>query len=130
MANYVDGFVLVVPKDKTEQYKKMAEDGRDSWMKHGALAYFECRGDDLVAQEMGGLKSRAFTEMAGARDDQTVWFSFIVFESKAHRDEVNAKVMKEMEEAADEYTPVTMPFDTKQMAYGGFQVEVEGGELE
>ena len=129
MAKYVDGFVLVVPKDKTEQYKKMAEDGRDSWMKHGALAYFECRGDDLVAQEMGGLKSRAFTEMAGARDDQTVWFSFIVFESKAHRDEVNARVMKEMEGASEEFENVPMPFDMKQMAYGGFQVEVEGSKL-
>jgi uncharacterized protein YbaA (DUF1428 family) len=130
MAKYVDGFVLVVPNDKTEEYRRMAEGGRDSWMKHGALAYFECRGDDLAAQEMGDMKARSFPEMAGTRSDQTVWFSFIVFKSKAHRDEVNAKVMKEMEEAADEHTPVTMPFDTKQMAYGGFQVEVEGGELE
>jgi uncharacterized protein YbaA (DUF1428 family) len=95
-------------------------------MKHGALAYFECRGDDLVTQEMGGLKAREFPEMAGARDDQTVWFSFIVFESKAHRDEVNARVMKEMEGASEEYANVPMPFDVQQMAYGGFQVEVEG----
>ncbi len=130
MARYVDGFVLVVPNDKTEEYKRMAEGGRDSWMKHGALAYFECRGDDLSAREMGAVRARSFPEMAGAHADQTVWFSFIFFESKAHRDEVNAKVMKEMEEAADEYANVTMPFDMKQMAYGGFQVEVEGGELE
>ncbi|MRR11349.1 DUF1428 domain-containing protein [bacterium] len=126
MAKYVDGFVLVVPKDKTEEYTKMAEDGRDSWMKHGALAYFECRGDDLVTREMGGEKAREFPDMAGARDDETVWFSFIVFESRAHRDEVNAKVMKEMEGASEEYANVPMPFDTKRMAYGGFQVEVEG----
>jgi uncharacterized protein YbaA (DUF1428 family) len=129
MAKYVDGFVLVVPKDKTEEYKNMAEGGRDSWMKHGALAYFECRGDDLVAQEMGGEKAREFAEMAGAGVDETVWFSFIVFESKAHRDEVNAKVMKEMEEAAGEYENVPAPFDMKRMAYGGFQVEVEGSKL-
>jgi uncharacterized protein YbaA (DUF1428 family) len=129
MAKYVDGFLLVVPKDKTEEYKKIAEDGRDSWMKHGALAYFECRGDDLVAQEMGGEKARAFPEMAGARDDQTVWFSFIVFESKAHRDEVNARVMEEMERASEEHGNVPMPFDMTQMAYGGFQVEVEGSTL-
>jgi uncharacterized protein YbaA (DUF1428 family) len=126
MAKFVDGFVLVVPKDKTEQYRKMAEGGRDSWMKHGALAYYECRGEDLVTQEMGGVKPREFTEMAGAQSDQTVWFSFIIFKSKEHRDEVNAKVMKEMGEAADEYKNMPMPFDMKQMAYGGFQVEVEG----
>ena len=129
MAKYVDGFVLVVPKDKTEEYKKMAEGGRDSWMKHGALAHFECRGDELIAQEMGGEKARAFPEMAGAGVDETVWFSFIVFESKAHRDEVNAKVMKEMEEATGEYENVPAPFDMKRMAYGGFQVEVEGSKL-
>lgn len=126
MAKYVDGFVLVVPNDRAEEYKKMAEGGRDSWMKHGALAYYECRGDDLVAQEMGGVKAREFSEMTGASRDETVWFSFIIFESRAHRDEVNAKVMKEMDEAADEYSDVPAPFEMKRMAYGGFQVEVEG----
>jgi uncharacterized protein YbaA (DUF1428 family) len=126
MAKYVDGFVLVVPKDKGEEYKMMAESGRDSWMKHGALAYYECRGDDMTPQEMGGEKTRAFPAMAGARADQTVWFSFIIFKSKEHRDEVNAKVMKEMGEMAEEYKDMAMPFDMKQMAYGGFQVEVEG----
>lgn len=126
MAKYVDGFVLVIPNSKREEYRKMAESGRDSWMKHGALQYFECRGDDLVPQEMGGETARAFPEMAGAKTDQTVWFSFIVFKSKAHRDEVNAKVMKEMEGMAEQYKEWVMPFDMKQMAYGGFQVEVEG----
>lgn len=126
MTKYVDGFVLVVPNDKTEEYKRMAESGRDSWMKHGALAYYECRGDDLATQEMGGAKAREFPEMAGAGEDQTVWFSFIMFESREHRDEVNARVMKEMEETADEYENVPMPFDVSRMAYGGFQVEVEG----
>src|SRR5512139_2627000 len=96
MAKYVDGFVLVVLTGKTEEYKKMAEDGRDMWMKFGALEYYECRGDDLVPQEMGGEKARAFTEMAGAKSDETVWFSFIVFKSKEHRSEVNARVMEEM----------------------------------
>lgn len=126
MAKYVDGFVLVVPKDKTDEYKKMATDGRDSWMKHGALGYYECRGDDLVPQEMGGAKARAFTEMAGASTDETVWFSFIIFESKAHRDEVNAKVMAEMSEQMKDGKDMQMPFDMKRMAYGGFQAEVEG----
>lgn len=126
MAKYVDGFVLVVPKNKTEEYKKMAEGGRDAWMKHGALAYYECRGTDLVPQEMGGEKARSFTEMAGAKSDETVWFSFIIFKSKEHRDEVNAKVMAEMDEQMKEMEDMKMPFEMKQMAYGGFQVEVEG----
>lgn len=126
MPKYVDGFVLVVPKDKTEAYKKMAEGGRDSWMKHGALSYFECRGDDLIPQKMGGQKARAFTEMAGANSDEIVWFSFITFNSKEHRDEVNAKVMAEMDEAMKDAKDMEMPFEMQKMAYGGFQVEVEG----
>lgn len=126
MANYVDGFVLVVPKDKREEYKKMAEDGRDTWMKCGALSYFECRGDDLIPQEMGGEKAKSFLDMAGASADEEVWFSFITFESKEHRNEVNAKVMVEMGEKAEEYKDFVMPFDMKRMAYGGFAVEVKG----
>lgn len=126
MSKYVDGFVLVVPKDKVEEYKKMAEGGRDSWMKHGALGYYECRGNDLVPKEMGDQKARAFTEMAGASNGDTVWFSFIIFKSKAHRDEVNKKVIAEMDEKMKDYQDMQMPFDMKQMAYGGFQVEVEG----
>ncbi len=104
----------------------MAEGGRDSWMKHGALAYYECQGANLAPMEMGDEKARAFTEVTGAKDDETVWFSFIVFKSKEHRDEVNAKVMEEMDEQMKEYADMQMPFDMKRMAYGGFQVEVEG----
>lgn len=126
MAKYVDGFVLVVPNDKAEEYKKMAEDGKATWMKFGALEYYECRGNDLVPQEMGGEKARAFPEMAGAKEGETVWFSFIVFKSKEHRDEVNAKVMEEMGKQMEGKTDMTVPFDMKRMAYGGFQVEVEG----
>jgi uncharacterized protein YbaA (DUF1428 family) len=126
MAKYVDGFVLVVPKDKAEEYKKMAEGGRDVWMKNGALEYYECRGNDLVPPEMGGMRARAFTEMSGAKSNEDVWFSFIVFKSKEHRDEVNAKVMEEMTKSAEENKDMSMPFDMKKMAYGGFQVEIEG----
>lgn len=126
MAKYIDGFVLVVPKDKTEEYKKMAEFGRDTWMKHGALAYYETRGDDLTPMEMGDMKTLAFTEMTGASSSDTVWFSFIVFKSKEHRDEVNAKVYEEMGQQAPEEEETDMPFVMHQMAYGGFQVEVEG----
>lgn len=126
MAKYVDGFLLVVPKNRTEDYKKMAEDGRETWMKCGALEYYECKGDDMAAMEMEGEKARAFPDVAGASDEEEVWLSFIVFESKEHRDEVNAKVMEEMGKKAEEYKNMIMPFDTKRMAYGGFQVEVEG----
>src|ERR1044072_682467 len=126
MAKYIDGFVLVVPKGKEADYEKMAQMGRDSWMKHGALQYFECRGDDLKQQEMGDEKSRAFAEMAGAGDEENVWYSFIVFSSKEHRDEVNKKVMAEMEEQAQQESDFSMPADMKKMAYGGFEVVVEG----
>lgn len=126
MAKYVDGFVLVIPKGKEAEYERMAEMGRDSWMKHGALQYFECRGNDLKQQEMGDLKSRHFAEMSDATSEDNVWFSFIVFESKEHRDEVNAKVMAEMGEEYDEQTDFEMPNDMTKMAYGGFEVAVEG----
>ncbi len=126
MSKYVDGFVLVVPKEKTEEYRKMAEEGRDAWMKHGALEYLECKGDDMKQQEMGPDKSRSFSEMAGAGDGDDVWFSFIVFASKEHRDEVNKKVMAEMSEAYNEQSGFISPVEMSRMAYGGFEVVVEG----
>lgn len=126
MAKYVDGFVLVVPKGKETEYQKMAEMGRDSWMKHGALQFFECRGDDLKQQEMGDEKSRAFQEMTGANNEENVWFSFIVFESKERRDEVNKKVMEEMSETFKDQSDFEMPTEMTKMAYGGFEVAVEG----
>lgn len=124
MGKYVDGFVLVVPKDKVVEYKKMAKMGAESWMKHGALEYMECIGDDLEPKDMGGGMARPFIEMAGAKGDETVWFSFVVYKSREHRDEVNAKVMKEMSEMGD--GDFQMPFDMKKMATGGFEVAVEG----
>lgn len=126
MAKYVDGFVLVVPKGKEAEYQKMAEEGRDSWMKHGALQYFECKGNDLKQQEMGDQKSRDYKEMTAAGDDDNVWFSFIVFNSKEHRDEVNKKVMDEMNAAYAEQSDFVSPTDMTKMAYGGFEVVVEG----
>lgn len=126
MAKYVDGFVLVVPKGKEAEYEEMAKMGRDSWMKHGALQYFECRGADLKQQGEGDQKSRAFEDMANAGPEDNVWFSFIVFKSKEHRDEVNKKVMAEMGEAYNDQTGFEMPNDMTKMAYGGFEVVVEG----
>lgn len=126
LAKYVDGFVIVVPKDKTEEYIKMAEGGKEVWMKNGALQYMECLGEDLETKDIGGGKPLAFTELAKAQPNENVWFSFIVFESRQHRDEVNAKVMAEMDKQAEAYKDVKMPFEVKRMAYGGFEAKVEG----
>jgi len=126
LAKYVEGFVLVVPKDKIEEYQKMAEMGKEMWMKYGALEYMECIGEDLNPREMGGIKSLAFTELAKAQSNETVWFSFIVYESKKRRDEINAKVMEEMDKQAEQYKDFPMPFDMRRMAVGGFDVKVEG----
>ena len=126
MSKYVDGYVLVVPKGKTEEYRKMAEQGRDAWIKHGALEYFECRSEDLHQQDMGPDTSRSFKEMTRAQGGDDVWFSFIVFQSRQHRDEVNKKVMAEMEEAYKDQIGFVSPFEMNRMAYGGFEVMVEG----
>lgn len=128
MAKYIDGYVLVVPIGKEDEYEKMAKEGRDAWMKHGALEYFECKGDDLKAQEMGDEKSRSFPEIMDSKNDENVWFSFIVFDSKEHRDEVNKKVMDEMAENYKDQMDMPMPVDMTKMAYGGFEVVVEGGK--
>jgi uncharacterized protein YbaA (DUF1428 family) len=121
---YVDGFLLVVPKNKVAEYKKMAAFGKKLWMKHGALDYKECRGDDLQPKGEAGMKPRSFTEAAKAKSNETVWFSFIVFKSKKHRDEVNKKVMKDPAMNNPSWDPTSMPVDMKRFHYGGFKVEV------
>lgn len=121
---YVDGFVFVVPKAKVEAYKKMAKEGKRSWMKHGALDYKECMGEALAVKSQGGMKPIAFPKLTNAKKGETVWFSYIVFKSRKHRDAVNAKVMKEMGEKYQDQKDFVMPFDPSRMAYGGFSVEV------
>ena len=121
---YVDGFVLVVPKKKFAEYRKMAEMGKKMWMKYGALDYKECVGDDLNIKPMGGMRTLPFIKMTKAKPTENVWFSFIVYKSKKHRDEVNAKVMKEMMKDPKS-KDMSMPFDMKKMAYGGFKVIVD-----
>ena len=123
--NYVDGFVLMIPNDKLDAYKKMAKWGSKIWMKHGALDYKECMGDDLNPH-MGDESCLTFTDMLNIKKDQTVWFSYITFKSRKHRDQVNKKVMKEMDKDAAKYKDLPMPFDPKNMAYGGFKVVVSG----
>jgi len=121
---YADGFLLVVPKNKVSEYKKMAAFGKKLWMQHGALDYKECKGDDLHPKGMPGMKPRSFVKAAGAKDGETVWFSFIVFKSKKHRDEVNKKVMSDPIMNDPKWKDMPMPFDMKRFSYGGFTVEV------
>lgn len=116
---YVDGFVIAVPKASVEAYKKMATLGRDVWMEHGALSYVECVGDDVPYGEL-----TSFPRAVQAKDDEVVFFSWITYESREKRDEINKKVMSDPRMNA--YGPDNMPFDGKRMIYGGFQSVVEG----
>lgn len=118
---YVDGFVFTVTKKNFKAYKKMAQLGARVWKKHGALAYYECMADDIRVKSMGGSKPRSFKEMAKAKSNDTVWFSFIVFKNRKHRDLVNAKVMKDPLMNDPNWDMSTMPLDTTKMAYGGFK---------
>lgn len=120
---YVDGFVLVVEKKKLAAYKKMAEIGRDVWVKHGALDYKECVGEDLDP-DMGGMKVRTFPKLTEVKKNEVVVFSYIVYKSRKHRDQVNAKVMKDSMMNEDKWKGKSMPFDLKKMCYGGFKVLV------
>jgi len=117
---YVDGFVLPVPKKKLDDYKKLARKAARIWKEHGALEYREAAGDDLQC-EGGPLP---FPKLAGAKKDETVIFSWITYRSKAHRDQVNKKVMADKRLAAMVSDPKKMPFDCSRMAYGGFKVIV------
>jgi len=121
---YVDGFVLVVPKKKIGAYKKMAQMAGKIWKKHGALEYFECIGDDLHPN-MGGVKGTTFPKMAKLRKGETIWFSFIVYKSKEHRNQVNKKVMKDPLMSPEAWKDKPMPFDMKKVAYAGFKTMVE-----
>ena len=115
MEKYVDGFLLPVPKAHIGKYKEMAEIACSVWKEHGALQYYECIADDLEHENFV-----SFNKAAGASEDEIVVLSWIVFESREHRDKVNAAVMndpriKKMMEQEFQ------PFDCKRMAYGGFK---------
>ena len=124
---YVDGFVLVIPEKNLPDYRKMAEEAGRKWKKYGALEYIESVGEDLDPDVPTEMKRVTFLQIAGAKPGETVVFSYILFNSRQHRDEVNAKVMKEMEAEwqKPENKDKPMPFDMKRMAYGGFEVIVE-----
>ena len=116
--HYVDGFVIPLPKNKIDDYRRIAEKSGQVWRDHGALEYRECVGEDL------NVKGQVpFPRLIDSKPDETVVFAWIVFESRAHRDEVNAKVMKDPRLA--KMDPNAMPFDCKRMAYGGFEVLVD-----
>lgn len=120
-STYVDGFVLVVPKKRQAEYRKMAREASTIWMKYGALAYKECVLDHPKPKYV----TFTFRKMSKAKPTETVWFSYIEFKSKRHRDLVNAKVMKYMQKKYDDASQMDdMPFDMKRMAYGGFRVAV------
>lgn len=120
--NYVDGFVLVIPKKNVAAYKKMATEGARVWKKFGALDYKECVGQDLIPAK--GNPVLSFAKVAKAKSNETVWFSYIVFKNKKHRDTVNKKVMDYFSKKYDDKKHEDMPFDMKKMAYGGFSVVV------
>ena len=116
---YVDGFVIPVPKRNLAAYRRMALKSGKIWKEHGALEYRECVGDDL---DIKGVKT--FPRQIRPKPGETVLFSWIVYKSRAHRDQVNARVLKDpritrmMEQQK-------MPFDGKRMVYGGFRTIVD-----
>lgn len=116
---YVDGYVLPVPTKNLPEYRRIAQKAGKIWREHGALEYRECVGDDLEVK--WGVP---FPRTVKVKPGETVVFSWIVFKSRAHRDRVNAKVMKDprLKESMD---ASSMPFDCKRMVYGGFKVLVE-----
>lgn len=116
---YVDGFLLPLPKKNLQTYRRISQKAGKIWKEHGALEYRECVGDDLNTK-MGV----PFPKSAKVKPGETVVFSWIVYKSRAHRDSVNKKVMKDPRIAAM-MDDDSMPFDVKRMAYGGFEVIVD-----
>ena len=121
MAQYVDGFLIPVPTRKLPAYRRIAKVACKVWLDHGALDYRECVGDDLNIKGV-----RPFAQAAACKRGETVLFSWIAYRSRAHRDRVNALVMKDprMKKFMDGRIP--MPFDCKRMCYAGFSELVAG----
>lgn len=117
--SYVDGFVIPLPKKNVAMYRRMAQLGKKTWMKHGALDYKECLADDLK-NAMGV----SFSSLLKLKPSETAVFAYIVFKSRAHRDRVNKKVMSDPS-MSDPAMMEKMPFDPKRMCYGGFKTIVE-----
>lgn len=126
---YVDGFVLPVPQDKIDTYREMAQGAGAIWMEHGALAYKECVIEDAEPKMHDGAPEgftlARFGDIANAQSGETVVFAFITYKSRAHRDEVNAKVMADPRMAEGCGGGTEMPFDPSRMAYAGFKAIVD-----
>ena len=120
---YVDGFVLTVPKKNLAVYKKMASAMAKLCRKYGAIDYKECVGDD-IHPKMGKMKILYFDKLAKPKKEEVVFFSYITYKSRAHRDQVNTKIMKDPIMNDPKMKKMPMPFDMKRMAYGGFKVLV------
>jgi len=118
MGQYVDGFVLPVPRKKIADYKRIARRAGKVWREHGALAYVECVADDV---KPGKLTS--FPQSVKLKPGEVVWFSWIVYRSKRDRDRILKKVMNDPR-LADMMSPGAMPFDTRRMFWGGFRTAV------
>jgi len=118
--SYVDGFVLPVQKKLLPTYRRIAQKAGKVWREYGALEYRECVGDDI---NIKGVVP--FGRTVKLKRGETVVFSWIVFKSRAHRDRVNAKVMKDARLAKMIDEMKSMPFDMKRMVYGGFKVLVD-----
>ncbi|MBP9669709.1 MAG: DUF1428 domain-containing protein [Candidatus Pacebacteria bacterium] len=125
-AKYVDGFVLVVPKNNVAAYKKMAKEAKEVWVKFGALDYKECMGEDLSPKQPEGSPTLplSFASIVKAGPEDTVWFSYITFKNKTHRTQVNKKVMAYFDKKYKGKEDMPMPFDMQRMAYAGFSVQV------
>lgn len=119
MAHYVDGFVLPLPKKNIAAYRRMAAKASTIWREHGALEYRECVGDHLNVPF-----ALPFPKGIKTKPGETVVFAYIVYKSRAHRDAVNAKVMKDPR-IGGMCDPKDMPFDCNRMLYGGFKTLVE-----
>jgi uncharacterized protein YbaA (DUF1428 family) len=119
MAKYVDGFVLPVPKMNLDAYRRLSRKAGKVWREHGALEYIECAADDVKSG-----KITSFPQSVKLKASETVIFSWIVYKSRAHRDRVNAKVMKDPR-LADMMDPKALPFDAKRMFWGGFKAIVD-----
>jgi uncharacterized protein YbaA (DUF1428 family) len=117
--SYVDGFILPVPKKNLRAYRAMAQKAGKVWREHGALDYKECVADDV---KVGKVTS--FPRSVKLKGSETVIFSYIVYKSRADRDRIVAKVMKDPR-LAKMMNPKAMPFDGKRMIYGGFKILVE-----
>ena len=118
MPQYVDGFVLAIPRKKIDAYRKLARKAGKIWREHGALEYRECIADDVPYGEL-----TSFPRAVQAKDDETVVFSWITYASREDRDRINAEVMKDPR--MNGYDPSNTPFDGKRMIYGGFKSFVE-----